>query len=327
MSKSCLKSLTLEDISVIIPAYKAEDYVARAIKSVIEEGVLCSNIIVVVDGVYDSTPEVASSFDDVVVIINEQNLGAQKSRNIGLKLASTELVMFLDADDYVCGGLLNGLSEVMSLSSSDLAIGPWRYGSKYTGLKNIKAPHNLNNEEWIFYWLNTGFFPPCSLLWRTSSLNSISGWDERIHKNQDGELAIRAFVSNFSVCCSLKGYGVYWQHGFNERISSASLLKSLYTSEIIYNNVSYWLSKLVADEEYKALLYRYLGEFCCKQAWSAAFEKRMDLWSEWLELANDNGYNKKYYSKITLLHFFIGVKGVVFFKKAVLPFYKKFLSL
>lgn len=89
-------------VSVIMPAYNAERYIAKAIESV-----LCQNVplelFIIDDCSTDHTAEIAGKYIDcgrVMLLRNERNLGVAESRNIGIRRAAGKYVAFLDADDW-----------------------------------------------------------------------------------------------------------------------------------------------------------------------------------------------------------------------------------
>jgi len=85
-------------VSVIIPAYNAEAFLARAIRSVEAQTFRDFEIVVVDDGSTDGTAEVARSFDSMRYV-RGAHLGEAGARNRGLEEAAGELVAFVDADD------------------------------------------------------------------------------------------------------------------------------------------------------------------------------------------------------------------------------------
>lgn len=98
-----MKVSELPLISVIIPAYNAEKYVAKCIKSIQNNTYKNLEIIVINDGSNDNTQGVVESFmaDKRIVLINVKNGGVSKARNLGLDRATGEYVAFVDSDDYV----------------------------------------------------------------------------------------------------------------------------------------------------------------------------------------------------------------------------------
>lgn len=89
-------------VSVVVPAYNAEEYLARTLYSVVEQTHQNFEIIVVDDGSTDDTNLVATSFisnSAKVRVIRVPNGGVASARNVGLQAARGEFVAFLDADD------------------------------------------------------------------------------------------------------------------------------------------------------------------------------------------------------------------------------------
>ena len=94
-------------VSIIIPAYNCDAYVAEAIESVLAQDYPEKQIIVVNDGSSDNTLEVLRSFGDSIHVIDQVNAGPPKARNSGLKAVGGEFVAFLDADDVWLPGKLS----------------------------------------------------------------------------------------------------------------------------------------------------------------------------------------------------------------------------
>jgi glycosyltransferase involved in cell wall biosynthesis len=86
-------------VSVIIPVYNCELYLAEAIESTLAQTVKPGEIIVVDDGSTDDSARVARRFRLPVRCVSQPNSGAPAARNRGAKLARGEFLSFLDADD------------------------------------------------------------------------------------------------------------------------------------------------------------------------------------------------------------------------------------
>ncbi|MFT2009541.1 glycosyltransferase [Pontibacter sp. 13R65] len=92
-------------VSVIIPSYNHGNFLLEAFKSVWEQDYPTFEIIVVDDGSEDNTAEVAQSAMGVVYIY-QKNQGLSAARNTGIKNAKGELLVFLDADDWLLPGAI-----------------------------------------------------------------------------------------------------------------------------------------------------------------------------------------------------------------------------
>ena len=88
-------------VSVLMAAHNAEPYLQKAVASVLAQSLTDFELILVDDASTDRTAGIIGSFDDdrIVAIRNDENLGAQRSRNRGLATARGQYVAVLDADD------------------------------------------------------------------------------------------------------------------------------------------------------------------------------------------------------------------------------------
>jgi glycosyltransferase involved in cell wall biosynthesis len=90
----------MKKISVIIPAYKVEKYIADTIQSVLNQTHQNFEIIIVDDGSPDRSFEICQQYTDSrVKIIRQENQGVGVARNTGISCAQGEYIAFLDGDD------------------------------------------------------------------------------------------------------------------------------------------------------------------------------------------------------------------------------------
>lgn len=90
-------------ISVIIPVYNVEKYLEHCVTSVLNQTYRDIEVILVDDGSSDSSPSMCDAFaaiDVRVKVIHKSNSGVSDARNIGLKNATGEFVIFVDSDDF-----------------------------------------------------------------------------------------------------------------------------------------------------------------------------------------------------------------------------------
>src|SRR5882757_4082321 len=103
-------------VSVIMPAYNAEKYIAEAINSVKQQTYTAWELIVIDDGSTDNTAAIIKKYagtDNRIMYTYQANGGQGKARNNGLKKATGEYVAFLDADDLWIPEKLNTQVEIM----------------------------------------------------------------------------------------------------------------------------------------------------------------------------------------------------------------------
>jgi len=87
-------------ISVIVPVYNCERYVATAVESILSQHHDELEVIVVNDGSTDRTMQVLQPYRRKLRVLEQQNAGVAAARNTGLQVAQGEFIAFLDADDW-----------------------------------------------------------------------------------------------------------------------------------------------------------------------------------------------------------------------------------
>ena len=93
----------MPEISVILPVFNSEEFIGKAIESVLAQTFEDFELIIVNDGSTDSSKDIIDSFiDDRIRIINQSNQGPGAARNNALKMAQGSYVMYLDSDDWFC---------------------------------------------------------------------------------------------------------------------------------------------------------------------------------------------------------------------------------
>ena len=110
-------------ISVIIPAWNAEDYLEHCLDSVIHQTYEDLDIIVVDDGSTDSTGRIAEQFartDSRIRVVHQENRGLGAARNAGLDLARGELLAFVDSDDWLETNAYETMAGLMEKYDCDI---------------------------------------------------------------------------------------------------------------------------------------------------------------------------------------------------------------
>jgi glycosyltransferase involved in cell wall biosynthesis len=200
-------------VTVVIPCYNAEKWVARTIASVLGEEYPALEVIVVDDGSTDGSAEIIRSFGDRIRVETTDNQGACAARNRGLALCRSTYVMFLDADDYIEDGLIGHLAR--RLEQTDAQMGFGRFAKEAPGGKRVVLDHYAGGAaplEVFRDWMIERWIPPCSVMWRADFLNEVGAWRSDLHRNQDGELVMRAMLHGPRLCATSEGLGLYNLH-------------------------------------------------------------------------------------------------------------------
>ena len=91
-------------ITVVIPVYNVEDYLAKCIDSVLSQSYSFLEIILVDDGSTDSCGQMCDKYaekDKRIKVIHKSNGGLSSARNSGIDIASGKYIAFVDSDDYI----------------------------------------------------------------------------------------------------------------------------------------------------------------------------------------------------------------------------------
>ena len=92
------------EVSVIIPVYNVEKYLVACIDSLMCQGDLSMEFILVDDGSTDLSGKIADEYakkEDRIKVIHQENGGASAARNAGLDVAQGEYIAFLDSEDWI----------------------------------------------------------------------------------------------------------------------------------------------------------------------------------------------------------------------------------
>ena len=113
-------------ISVVIPCYNAEKYIRRCLDSILSQTYSNLEIILVDDASSDDTSKIikeyASKNKNIQFLQNKENKGAAFSRNLGLSVATNDLISFVDADDYLQSNFYEVLLQKMMEENSDVVV-------------------------------------------------------------------------------------------------------------------------------------------------------------------------------------------------------------
>lgn len=123
-------------ISVIIPAFNAEEFIVRSITSALNQTYQDIEIIVVNDGSTDSTQAIVETLcksHKQINLLNTENRGVSCARNTGIDNAKGEFISFLDADDELLPDALTNMHKCLSSTASDICSGLYYTNDQHIG--------------------------------------------------------------------------------------------------------------------------------------------------------------------------------------------------
>lgn len=127
-------------VSVIIPVYRAEEYLNQCVQSVLCQTYPNLEIILVDDGSPDTCPvlcDMLAKQDNRIHVIHKENEGAAFARKAGLDVASGQYVLFMDGDDWLDDDAVSTCVEVAERDNADCVL--FGYVREYPG-KSIYNP-------------------------------------------------------------------------------------------------------------------------------------------------------------------------------------------
>ncbi|MFW5634392.1 MAG: glycosyltransferase family 2 protein [Erythrobacter sp.] len=199
-------------ISVIVPCLNAEQWLGPTLRSVFNQTRPADEVIVADNGSTDASRDIARSFGDRVRLVEVPRRGASAARLAGLRHASGDALMFLDADDLVAPETLDIMAQALASGRGDVALCPWfrlehAHGA-WTWAPPSCAPRRFGQDD-LAAWLTGWYHPPCSVLWSRTAYERSGGWDPAIGVNDDGDVMMRGLVRGNRLVRTRRGAGFY----------------------------------------------------------------------------------------------------------------------
>ncbi len=234
----------MPQVSVVMPVYNGEKYLAEAIESILAQTFTDFELIIVDDGSTDSSAEIVRSYESrdgrIRFLQLERNMGACIARNRGSAAARGDYIAFMDCDDV---SLPTRLEKQARFLHENTEIGVVGICSKVTNhdLTTVRFTKNVPRQHALIV-LNI-FMGAVSLLGgcimiRHRPLRAVGGWNEGLRYGEESDLFVRLLLQT--------------------RIRFANLSEVLYIQRIHDSNKSSH-SVRVADGENSVYLRRSLN--------------------------------------------------------------------
>jgi glycosyltransferase involved in cell wall biosynthesis len=185
-------------VSVIIPVYNAEKYIAECLESVLNQTWKDIEIIIVDNNSTDNSLEILNRYKDkysnCITLLTETKQGPSATRNKGLISAKGRWVQFLDADDLLLVDKIEHQVKLVDVNVVYIA-GSSIYFREKSNQENFYPSDEI--EKGLFY--NHGSGNMCSNLWNKSYLMKINGFDESLKDTEDPDLMFRLFQINENI--------------------------------------------------------------------------------------------------------------------------------
>jgi glycosyltransferase involved in cell wall biosynthesis len=189
-------------VSILIPAYKAEETIAAAIDSAMVQTWSRKEIIVVDDGSPDRTAKIVESFGTKIKFISCPNQGAAAARNEAFRLSSGDYIQWLDADDILRADKIERqLALVKSSDSKRLLLSsPWApffHRTRHARFIDNSLCQDLAPVEWLLRKLTEAIHMQTATWLTSRELSEAAGpWDTRLLSDDDGEYFCRVLLAS-----------------------------------------------------------------------------------------------------------------------------------
>jgi glycosyltransferase involved in cell wall biosynthesis len=190
-------------VSILIPAYNAERWIADTIRSALAQTWPRKEIIIIDDGSRDKTLAIARQFASRnVLVVAQQNQGASAARNKAFTLCQGDYIQWLDADDLLAPSKITRQMEA-ALEAADKRIlfsCPWGH-FLYRPLRAWFNPTplwaDLSPLEWLLCkWENGAHMNPATWLVSRALTEAAGPWDMRLIYCEDGEYFCRVILAS-----------------------------------------------------------------------------------------------------------------------------------
>jgi glycosyltransferase involved in cell wall biosynthesis len=111
------------DLTIVIPAYNAQDFLGDCLDSVLNQDTKYSyDVVVVDDGSTDATPQILAGYEEQATIrlISQAHFGVSSARNTGIDSATGKYLMFVDSDDVVDREIVSSLLDEAYRTGHDI---------------------------------------------------------------------------------------------------------------------------------------------------------------------------------------------------------------
>jgi glycosyltransferase involved in cell wall biosynthesis len=253
-------------VSILIPAYNAEPWIAQTLKSALAQTWPCKEIIVVDDGSTDKTLTVALTFaSPQVKVVAQKNAGASAARNHAYRLCSGKYIQWLDADDILDPDkitqqmdMAESLADKWMLLSS--ASARFYFRLSYAQWSPTVLWKDLTPYEWLVRKMGQNLHMATGTWLVSRELTDAAGqWDERLTLDDDGEYFCRVLLASHGVKFVPDArwyYRISGTGGLSNVDHSSKKLESLWDSMQLHIK---YLRQMEDSERTRAACVFYLG--------------------------------------------------------------------
>lgn len=243
-------------VTVIVPVYNVEAYLARCLDSIVNQTSADYEIICINDCSPDNSQQILEEYasrypEKLTVLVNEQNMGLGRTRERGIRHAKGEYILFIDSDDYIRNDYVETYLKEMEAYPCDVVIGG--YTRDVDGeLTEHKVPDSA--------WSVVTYPIACAKMFRKSFLtdNGLEFSDIRCGEDIYFSLCVFYYGARYRVI-DYAGYYYY----FNRKSITGSMNYDKNHEEFVSNIFANFLKKCdlsrLPKEKQQMIEYTYIA--------------------------------------------------------------------
>ncbi|MCF4102179.1 glycosyltransferase [Gillisia sp. M10.2A] len=259
-------------VSIVIPVFNSDEYLAETIESAIHQSYPNTEIIIIDDGSTDRSLQIAKGYIKHGVNVKSQpNKGASAARNHGISLAKGSYIQFLDADDLLHPDKITHQIQTIQEYSNLILIGStWQRFDENINKAYKKRPYTENEtkffekEEWL---IDRPYMIPHTWLVSRKLISLAGLWNEKLSFNDDGEFFYRIVAASNGVVIDHRASAYYRSGNLNslshkrDRAAMISWLQSVRSYKFIVKQVVGERGNDAVDKSFFELSYNCIDTF------------------------------------------------------------------
>ncbi|RYX85803.1 glycosyltransferase family 2 protein [bacterium] len=283
-------------ISIIIPVYNSEPYIADTVLSCINQSYKHIEILLINDGSTDrSEEEIFKIKDNRIQYFKIPNAGACEARNFGIANAKGELFQFLDHDDLIENDKLTHQVKCYEKNGDDY-IYSGTMGSVSGKIRTIDKGYLLYKKDFTpknYFETKLSYFAEdiTTGAWLVPSklVNSTHGWDNRAGLNDDGEYFMRIILNSTGIIFCKEAI-FYFRRDVPNSLSKQFNSKEVYIKWFFsYQSYAENFIKKLEVSTAKELGWKALSVY-----YISSYPKHPDLLKQCKAQMKELGYNKPF---------------------------------
>ncbi|MBD2103626.1 glycosyltransferase [Leptolyngbya sp. FACHB-261] len=210
-------------VSVIIPCFNAQKWLAEAIDSCLAQSYARVEVIVIDDGSTDRCPEILKGYGKRIIWETGPRRGGNYARNRGFSLAKGDYIQYLDADDFLLPQKIEHQVRFLETTDADAVYGDWRHLHHRGNSKPELGPVEVSGaqDDILESLLRDWWASLNAYLFRRSVIEQSGGWDEALKVGQDRDFFISLALKGVSYAYQPGCYAIYRRYG-NVTVSTAN---------------------------------------------------------------------------------------------------------